>query len=550
MQHIRVSYFCLLVLSTAIIGYSSPKKACAAGFARDTLIDVLHYRFDIELNDTSSEIKAEARIRFIVRKPIQSCKLDFDVAATNDSIGMQVNEVRYQQQRIHYSASDEQIELHFPKMLAAGDTAEVTILYHGRPADGLIIGQNLFGDRTYFGDNWPSRAHDWLPVNDHPSDKATVDFFVQAPCYDQVIANGQLMERTDLKNGYVLTHWQEMHPIPTKVMVIGVAPFAVEYLHQGNDIPIQSWVYPENKTEGFTDFRVAPAIVAYFESLLGPFPYEKLANVQSTTRYGGMENASCIFYDEHLITGKQRMTLILAHEIGHQWFGDCVTEADWPHIWLSEGFATFMSEMYAEDAFGKDSLQKILAHDRELILHYDSLHHTPVINDQFQHPEQLLNPDSYQKGGYVLQMLRQMIGDSLFWKGMRLYVQQYRDRNARTEDFIRIMEQVSHQSLQTFFKQWLYRPEDPIIGWYWKYDTLKHAIEFYIKQLQHGEAFDLPLDIQAVDQHGKSHQFSVHLVQKQQSMIIPCSFQPTQILLDPMNKILMQQIELTPADIR
>lgn len=525
----------------------SPKQACAIAALRDSLIDVLHYAFHLQLDSASDEIKGEAQIRFVVRKAnIASCRFDFDIANAVDSTGMQVDKIIYHHQSIAYTTGKAYIELHFPHPLPLLDTEEVIIRYHGRPSDGLIIGKNLFGDRTYFGDNWPTRAHDWLPVVDHPSDKATVDFFVQAPCYDQVIANGKLIERTNLLNGYTLTHWQESYPIPTKVMVIGVAPFAVQYLAEVNHVPVESWVYPQNKSEGFTDFGVAPAIIAYFDSLLGTFPYEKLANVQSTTRYGGMENASCIFYDEHIITGKQQNTLILAHEIGHQWFGDCVTETDWPHIWLSEGFATFMSEVFAEHAFGRDSLLHILTHDRRLILHYDSLHHTPVINYQAQKPEQLLNPDSYQKGAYVLQMLKDLIGDSLFWKGMRNYVQHYRHQNASTEDFIHIMEQVSHRSLDTFFHQWLYRPENPLIQWNWQYDVRQQKIVLFMQQLQNGEAFHLPLEIQVRDTTGQMHKYSVYLQQKQQTIALPCPFRPVKLLLDPEGKILMQQIVQTP----
>jgi len=548
MRLFRLSYIRVLFLLMIGLWICNSGNAHPATLSRDSLIDVLHYQFWISLKDSSAEIQAEARIRFIVRKPVQSCSLDFDIASTTDATGMHVDEVRYQQETLSYTTSPAQIELHFPRLLSPGDTAEVTIRYHGRPADGLIIGKNMFGDHTYFGDNWPARAHDWLPVHDHPSDKATVDFFVEAPCHDQVIANGRLMERTNLRNGYMLTHWRESVPIPTKVMVIGVAPFAVQYLQPVNGVPIESWVYPENKSQGFLDFSVAPAIVKYFDSLLGPFPYEKLANVQSTTRYGGMENASCIFYDERLISGKQQITLTLAHEIGHQWFGDCVTETDWPHIWLSEGFATFMSEAFVEHAFGKDSLLHILAHDRKLILHYDSLHQTPVINYHVRNPEELLNPDSYQKGAYVLQMLKDMIGDSIFWKGMRTYIQHYRNQNASTEDFMHIMEQVSHRSLEVFFRQWLYRAVNPELSWYWKYDATQKTIILHITQLQPGEAFDLPVEIQVWNQKGESHLFSIHLHQKQQDFTMPCKFLPRRVSLDPTGKILMEQFEQTPAD--
>ncbi|MCF6333455.1 MAG: hypothetical protein L3J11_09250, partial [Draconibacterium sp.] len=131
-------------------------------------------------------------------------------------------------------------------------------------------------------------------------------------------------------------------------MVIGVARFAVQYNNDYKEVPVSSWVFPQNREEGFSDYSVGDKALKYFSEIIGPYSYEKLAHVQSKTRYGGMENAGCIFYAEKSVTGKNRAESLMAHETAHQWFGNSVTEQNWHHIWLSEGFATYLTHIYIE----------------------------------------------------------------------------------------------------------------------------------------------------------------------------------------------------------
>jgi aminopeptidase N len=226
-------------------------------------------------------------------------------------------------------------------------------------------------------------------------------------------------------------------------------------------IPVWTYVYKENREEGFYDYAVAVKPVKLFSELIGDYPYEKLANVQSKTIFGGLENAGCIFYSERSVTGNGKAEGLIAHEIAHQWFGNSVTESDWHHIWLSEGFATYMTSVYMEKNYGREQLSREMGDDRELVLKYYLKSPRPVIDTAVTNPMRLLNVNSYQKGAWVLHMLRHDLGDELFWKGIEKYFETYRNRNASTADFINIMEQVSSKDLSQFFKQWLYQPGQP-----------------------------------------------------------------------------------------
>ncbi len=368
------------------------------------------------------------------------------------------------------------------------------ISYSGIPTDGLIISRNIYGSRTFFGDNWPNRAHNWIPCNDDPADKASVEFIVIAPSHYQVISNGIQIEETSLADGKKLTHYKEEIPLPTKVMVIGAADFAVSRVGTIGCLPVYSWVYAENKEDGFKDYAMAKDILAYHINYIGPYPYQKLANVQSKTRFGGMENAGAIFYAETRINGRQDQEELLSHEIIHQWFGDMATEKSFAHLWLSEGFATYLTHLYIGSKYGADSLASEMKEDREGVITFVKRTHKPVVDSTPNYME-LLNANSYQKGSWVLHMLRHELGDSVFHASIRKYYTDYAGKNAETSDLQKVFESVSGRNLGQFFKQWLFTPENPNLDITWKYDRTRGSIIITVKQLQQS-LFEFPLEMQ------------------------------------------------------
>jgi aminopeptidase N len=276
-----------------------------------------------------------------------------------------------------------------------------------------------------------------------------------------VVGSGVLKEIIAESGKRKLTHWSESQPLPVKVMAFGAASFSISETGTVNNIPVSSWVFPENGAEGKYDYSVAVKPLAYYCDIIGEYPYEKLANVQSKTIYGGLENASCIFYAENSVTGKGNAESLIAHEIAHQWFGDCVTETDWHHIWLSEGFATYLTSMYFESVKGNEALKKDMSSTRDRILRFWERNKKPVIDSTITDLMALLSVNSYQKGAWVLHMLRHETGDRDFIKGLKLFYSRFRNSNALTEDFKNVMEEASGKDLDNFFRQWLYMPGQP-----------------------------------------------------------------------------------------
>ncbi len=521
-------------------------------YPRQPDVDVQHYLFRLELQDADDRIEgvAELTVRFTAAG---RSSFDLDLAGVTperEGKGMVVQTVeRLAGERttpLTWRHEGDRLTLTLDPPTNSGEQRRFRIVYGGVPADGLIIGRNRYGERTFFGDNWPDRAHHWLPTIDHLTDKATCEFVVTAPAAYRVIGSGALVEETDLGEGRRRTHWRSGVPLATKVMVIGAARFAVQELGTVAGVPLATWVYEPDREAGFRDYAVAARILPFYVATIGPFPYEKLANVQSTTRYGGMENAGNIFYSER---ARGDLEGLIAHEMAHQWFGDSVTEGDWWHIWLSEGFATYLTELYLESAYGPERLAVDMARDRRRVVGYYRRNPTaPVIDTTITDLNRLLSTNSYQKGSWFLHMLRTTVGEGPFREGLRTYYARFRDGNALTDDFRRVMEEVSGQDLGGFFEEWLYRPGHPVLEAGWTPGFRAGEIRLEVVQTQPGAPFTFPLEV-GVWSGGASEphleRFEVDEGREAFRFTIPAP--PDSLVLDPRVRLLMEGRVVPPA---
>lgn len=501
-------------------------------------IDVTKYEFEVTLSDSSDIVQGHATIHFKTLSAVKTIFLDLTNKGS-DGKGMTVQGVM-ENNSLAFTHAADSLRIQFDQTLSPGTEKKIEIYYTGIPRDGLIIGKNRYKHRGFFADHWPDRARNWLPCIDHLADKAAVNFIVNAPDHFQVIANGIMTEETNLGKGMKRTRYEENVPLPTKVMVIGVADFAVQLSGFVDCTPIYSWIYPEDRDKGFYDYSLAGSIVKFFQDRIGPYGYKKLANVQSKTRFGGLENANTIFYSESSVTGDRRSESLLAHEIAHQWFGNMATEKEWAHIWLSEGFATYMTNYYLESIYGRDTLVSLLKKQREEVIAYSNQSVQPVVDSSVTNLMQLLNTNSYQKGGWVLHMLRMQLGDSTFFKGIRNYYAKYAGKNANTEDLQAELEAVSGANLSVFFGQWLYKGGQPDLLLKWEYNKNIKTARFTIIQQQE-QLFEFPLEIsiQGGSEDGRLMK-SLRIKQKETSFLLPMMEAPRKMELDPQVKLLFR----------
>jgi aminopeptidase N len=491
--------------------------------------DVQHYDFTISLSDTSDIIYATSRINLILKGPDEFFIVDL-AGKDEQGKGMTVNRLTVNGKETRFTHKNDSLLIYWDN-IKSNASATLNIDYSGIPADGLIISKNKFGERTFFGDNWPDRAHNWLACIDHLSDKATVAFKVSAPEHYEVIANGDLVEEKASGNKYKLTHWQSKEELPTKVMVIGVADFAIDTVKNDLGIPNTTWAYPQNATEWFGPFRSDTEPVSFFEEIIGPYPFSKLANVQSTTVYGGMENAGNIFYREDMMNYRRNPEGTIVHEIAHQWFGNTVTEGNWYDLWLSEGFATYLTDLFWEYKYGREAFKSKMIRERDMVIRYARRNNAPVIDTTITNYRDLLTINVYEKAAWFLHMLRREMGDELFMKLIRTYYEKYKYSNALTGDFKNLAESLSGKHLNQFFKQWLRKPGFPVlnINWYQK----KKNVFVKIEQQQKDVIFDFPLEIGLLSNDSTMKTESIHMNGASETFSFPVSGKIINLVPDP-----------------
>jgi aminopeptidase N len=420
----------------------------------------------------------------------------------------------------------------------------VAIHYYGVPRDGLIIGTSAHGRRTFFADNWPQRARYWFPTVDDPNDKAEFTVMITASKPWRVIANGRPMFPEERARG--MWWWWERRPIPTYTMVLGAAEFRVS-AHRPvssarSSIPIEVWTYPEDSAYADSvPFKYATEIVETLQRIIGPFPYEKLAHVESSTRYGGMENASAIFYPEKPYVDGTLREGVVRHETAHQWFGDAVTERDWHHLWLSEGFASYFDLVAGAALHGDSVLTAGIRANAESYMK-SSVVDRPIIDPAEHDLMKLLNANNYQKGSWVLHMLRGEIGDSAFFRGLREYYRRYRDSTALSDDFERVMEQAAAKDLGWFFAQWLGQPGYPQLDAAWSYDSATHRLTLTLTQVQPAGwgTFRLPhVTIEYVE-NGVAARRDIAVDGRRTVDIVEMPAPPAELRVDPDGKLLLK----------
>jgi aminopeptidase N len=466
----------------------------------------LDYDVSLTLNNELTEITA-ARTKisiFVLKGPLAAVDLDFGA--------MPVASVTANNAPARFEQGAGRLLVNLAKPAGRGERLEVIVVYKGRPADGLILSKDKAGKPSATGDNWPDRVHHWIPCLDHPSAKATVRFTVTAPQRDLVVANGQLKEKRDNTDGTRTWVYTESKPIPAYCMVIAVGEFALLQPQERSATPLFYYVSQADRDYAIKGFGSAPSAVNFFSERVAPYPYEKLALIIGATRFGGMENSSAIVFPESLFNARPATNLskrfqireglveVTAHEIAHQWFGDSVTETTWADLWLSEGFATYFAGLFIEQFDGPGAFRAYMRRQADTYYVYEREHRIPIHDTETKDLFALLNGNNYQKGAWVLHMLRGALGDEVFFRAIRAYYNEHQDRTATTEDLRAAMEKASGQDLKEFFTRWVYASGHPRYEATWSWQQMDAqsggVLTVNLRQTQRDEAFLTPLTVE------------------------------------------------------
>ena len=531
----------ILIACLALI---APISLAADTYPRQPGVDAVHYVFRLSLGDESNDITGESTVTVkFLHAGIREVALD--LTSVSDGKGMTVASVRRggssdQPDPLTFTHTANVLRLTLPAPSTAGQETSFTIHYQGVPAEGLRLIDNIHGQRTIFSENWPNRARQWLPMIDHPYDKATGEFIVTAPSHYQVVANGLLVDEIDLPNQQRRTHWKQSVPISSWLYAMGIARFSVHHAGMTEGVALQTWVFPQDRETGNRIFEdLSRRAMTFFVNHIGPYSYEKLANVQAAGFGGGTEHASAIFYGEKGVASGRAPVV---HEIAHQWWGNAVTERDWDDVWLSEGFATYFTLLFTEHDEGRDAFVDGLKRSRATVLQLEEkLPDSPVIHRNLSDMRRVLNGLIYQKGGWVLHMLRAEIGTEAFWTGIRDYYRRYRNLNTSTDELRAVFEQVSSKELGWFFDQWLTRPGVPRLDGTWRYDAGKKAVEVTLTQAQAAEPWRLNVDIGIVSAAGELPRVErIAMTGRQATASFSVDAEPASVTIDPITWLLME----------
>jgi aminopeptidase N len=508
--------------------------------------DIRHIRIALSIDPAQRLIEGEATITL---RPFLD-KLDtllFDASELN------VSEVTSGGRALEFESFPDKLIVHPNKALRRGASIKLKISYSARPRRGLFF---VAPDEAYphkpsqvwsQGEAEDNRA--WFPCIDAPNQRQTTETIITVPEQFLVLSNGTLLsEKHDAKRACKTFHWRQDQPHPAYLVSIVIGMYE-EIKARAGTLPVSYYTYPGTATEARRLFGQTPAMIRHFSRLFGyQYPYTKYAQVVvDEFIFGAMENTSITTCtDRCLHDAVTELDFnchdIVAHELAHQWWGDLVTPKSWKHIWLKESFATYAEALWLEHVLGKDEARFYQLQDFNAYLNEDrDLYRRPIVDARYEFPFELYDRHTYQKGGLVIGMLRDVLGDEDFFLVLRHYLHKHAWQSVETNDLKVAIEDVTGQNLDWFFAQWLYARGYPEFEVSHTYDSASKVLRVQIKQVQETSdgtpVFRLSIEIEAI---GKSETrlFRVQVEKAEQEVQLALETRPLAVLFDPRETIL------------
>jgi hypothetical protein len=427
-------------------------------------IDVQHVALDLDFDMDNHALAGTATLD--IRATYHELR-----SFTLDAYGPQIDAVTIDGVDAPFVAKEQKLLIQLPAPVAYGTVFQVAIRYHVTPQPYRSPYIPFFDIGMFFTDgkvstlNEPDAARTWFPCNDHPADRATYDFRLRVPLPLTAVASGQLVEINPNRNGTQTYHWQMDRPMATYLVAVSIADYAALSSQTPDGIPITNYVYPDRVDDGQSLFTTTTAdAMTFLIHLIAPYPFETYGHVVAPVVGMALETQSMTTMPDMILdgTGLEYYGLIV-HELAHQWFGNTLTLGIWSDIWLNEGFATYMDWMSREARFGSDAALAVRASSEQTLITDGRV--SPLIDPA---PAEMFDIATYDKGAWVLHMLRQEIGDEAFVAVLRAYYDTARlDRPTDTLTFWQVAEATTGRDLSAFFTQWLLQGGIPRFTLYW-----------------------------------------------------------------------------------
>ncbi|MHA1589350.1 MAG: M1 family aminopeptidase [Candidatus Njordarchaeales archaeon] len=506
---------------------------------------------DYKLEHVKAEIKVyvfEKRIEGKAALRLKSLKNGLSTIEL-DAVDMSIRSVKMNNEVIDYDYDGYTIRVILPKKLSRGDTVEIIIDYEARPKKGLyfVLPDKYYPNRVpqvwSQGESEDNRY--WIPLYDYPNMKCTSELIIIAPKEFTVVSNGKLLS-VEEEGDWKRWHWLMDKPHSTYLIAVAIGLF--DYEEEIVDgIPLQYYVPKGRKDDIKRSFARTPDIIRFFSEYLGvPYPWDKYAQVcVSEFVAGGMENTTItILTDRTLHDEKAHMDFesepLVAHEAAHQWFGDLVTTKDWANIWINESFATYLEAVYRRHWKGNDEFIYRLIEGLDAYLReYNTRYARPIVTRLFKYPSEVFDRHSYPKGALVLHTLNNLVGEETFRIILKRFLEKYKFSNADTEDFRKVIEEVTGKNFEWFFDQYVYNAGHPELAINYKYDPELKQLKISVRQVQKEDSWDeykLPLEIRVITKN-VSRKYKFWIERKEQVFYIPLDEKPERVCFDPEFKV-------------
>lgn len=524
-------------------------------YAPDRPADVRHVKLDIALDFEQETVSGTIFTTF-------SALYEEVKTIIFDAIELHIDRVEIAGgPELAYSSTDKKLSVTLDRPYHHGEEFTIAITYHARPRTGLHFMKPAPEDPTRPVHAWtfgqPKYHRYWFPCHDDPNDRATTEIIVTVPAQFLTVSNGNLLEVID--HGATKTHhWRHDIPHAAYLISLVVGDFAViEDNYNGK--PVRYYIRHDRKDDAPLYMGKTPAMMRFFSEYTGvEYPYDNYDQTIVEIYTGAMEHTTATTHSFALVPDQRAaldmdMVPVVAHELAHQWFGDLVTCRDWPNGWLNEGFATYFEEMWCEHDLGSDEFKQSMLDTKNGYLHEDSLYRRPIVYHTYHDTGfELFDGHMYNKGGWVLHMLRHQLGDTMFRRAIKTYLERYREKEVITADLERTLEEVTGRSMARFFQQWVYSGGYPAFEVSHSWDNEHKLLKLKIKQTQtindltpcFVTPVDLALTIPTSDEAAKDAQttetrtLKMRVVvgeegQAEQSFYFPLEREPLMIRIDP-----------------
>jgi aminopeptidase N len=533
----------LLALAAGCAGMSPhpcPTGSMARADARSSErgFDVLHYALDLGVRPEARAIEGSCSVRLASTvDALREVDLDLEglvVRGIRDPLG---RELAYRREGTRLSVT-------LPEPLGRGAETELTVLYGGKPVDGLWFSGQRGADGTptqVFTQGQTDHARGWFPCVDRPDERATSELRVTIPQDWVAFAAGRRDDVSD-QDGRRVEHWTMDVPHASYLLSLTAGEFVV-LEGDWDGIPLFFAAEPRYAEWIPAAFAETDEILGAFSELTGiRYPYAKYSQVAvANFPWGGMENVSnttltSLALGDELCQQDHPATDLVAHEAAHQWFGDLLTCRDWSELWLNEGFATYFGLLYFEKTRGPDEFRARLRDAQQAYVEQDrGTGRRPTVWAGFKDAEDAMDTRAYEGAAARLHLLRYLLGDERFFAGIRTYVAEYAGRAVTTADLKRAMEKVSGQNLERFFQQWIWGRGYPEFLVDWRFDRDRRQVVLDVKQTQATAdgtpIFTLPVDVEVLDEGGR-HVHRLELEGRSQRFELPVDGQPFYVQFD------------------